>query len=1017
MRSRHIVFLSLFVCLLLTNVSAQVPTERLLVGNFGTATITIRSLNAPDYPPVGTVKVGTSPRSLAVLPGGRQAIVDDLNSQYMSLIDFTLGAEVTRIRGARGRLMAITSDSKLVVGVLNETVSVMDTSSLQVRTVSLNGKLGDDPLTADVVDGKIVTLGHRAYMNPNGPWPVTVIDLDSLQVSTIASTNVGNGPRQQSMALTPDGSKLFVLRTGALPDAQHRMLVIDTATNTVTATFDPGPGSNGIAVSRNAAQGVWGYVVQNNPAGGSFRFLRVLDLNGNSPVIGPGFPLPVTNVIDMDFTADGSRLFLGSGTPTLAVVDTAVLRSGVGNPILANLDVGPSPSAMYIAKVQTQPLATAPVVTGISPKVVVSDATRTITITGSHFAHDAVVRVGTLDPLTPTQATASRLQVKLPATSAAQAAADIIVSNPNPFRPLAEQHQSGILRGKFTIYASPQYQPTQQVLVSNFGESTVTQLHAGAAATTSFQTSGDWPEAIGFSFDANRAYIVGLNLPGVDVIDIAGNAVLPSIPLPGTPGQGTAIAMSRHPLTGQPVAYVGSYFFDNQGFADEQLQIIDADPTSAAYNTVIDTIRGGLPDANSFRGGLAVTPDGRYVYYQAGFYQPGVNDPTYTLMVFDVVNHTSSTIPLSLLGNPDWIPNLRITADGRYMVTLADSDKALAVLNLAADPLSPARVATITPTPPPGATVIYLGALDLVGNRLFVVDSETHVAYVFNFDPVHSNFAQLGSFTFPAALLMSIDTITASPDGKLLYVPLADEDGVAVLDTAGIVAGVPGALLTKIRTGVSAYFAGLRPGTPTPVGTHVAVLPMQGVTATFDNVTTAGATTAATTNTHPLATPAGFQVSNPPLFYRLGTTAGASGDAEVCFTYNPGWFTGGAVRALHAESSTFVDRTVSLDAGNHVVCAQASNLGSFVLGVGSADFLFDGLLQAITTEVTPPVLRTALRAEVLAARVLVNRGRKGAAAIAISAFKSEVRALSGKRITEDVAAHLISFADAILAEL
>jgi hypothetical protein len=608
--------------------------------------------------------------------------------------------------------------------------------------------------------------------------------------------------------------------------------------------------------------------------------------------------------------------------------------------------------------------------------------------------------------------------VQLPTASAAQVG-DIIVTNPNPYRPLAEQRQSGILRGKFTIYTSPQYQPAQQALVSNYGESTVTQLHGGATAPPMFQLGSDSPQAIGFSDDANRAYIIGSSK--VDGIDIAGNAVLPSIPLPGAAGQGNAIAMAHHPVTGKPVAYMGSFAY-NADFtaADEQLQIIDADPTSTTYNTVIDTINGGLPDTSGFRGGLTVTPDGRYVYYQAGYYQPGVvDDVTFNLMIFDIVNHTSSYIPLAptgqFLGNPDWIPNLHITGDGHYMVTLADKDKALAVLDLT-DPLNPMRVGTITPTLPLGPNG-YLGAFDLVGNRVFAVDGDSHIAYAFNFDPATHSYAQLGSFAIPAVQLMSIDTITVSPDGGLLYVPLGDEDGVAVLDTARMVAGAPGVLLTKIHTGVGAYFPALRPGAPTPTGSQVAVLPMQGVTAKFDNVTTAGATAAAATNTHPLATPAGFQVSNPPLFYRLGTTARFSGDAEVCFAYDPAWFGGGSVRALHAESGGFVDRTVSLDDANHVVCAQVSSFGSFVLGVGSADFLFDGLLQAITTDVTPPVLRTGLRAEVLVARWLKTHGQRAAAAAVMNAFEREVRALSGKRITQEVAGRLISFADAIIAEL
>ena len=930
---KRFLLLPLLGCLLLTSVNAQVSippqtTERILLGNFSKATITIQSLDAPGYNPVGTVKVGSSPRSLAVLPGGRLAIVADLNSTYMSLVDLSLNAEVTRIGGARGRFVALTSDGKLAVTAMGEIVSVVDTSTLQVQTVSLNGKVDDDPLTADVVEGKILVVGHHAYMNPNGPWPVVMIDLDNLQVSTIPGTNVGTGYRQQSMALTPDGSRLFVLRQG-VTDPLQRMLIIDTATNTVSATFDPGGGSSIIGVSRNKG-GVWGYVLQNNPAGG--RLLTVLDLNGKLPLKGRSVSVPVLGGLDMDFTADGNRLILlGSGTlpQNLVIVNTASLRSGVGNPILAVLDGGTANwSALCVAKVQARQLSTAPVVTGVSPKVVVNDVPRTIVVTGFHFGPDAMVRVGTANPLTPTRATSSQLQVQLPATFPAAELNDIIVTNQNKYQPLSQQYQSGILRGKLTIYTTPQYQPAQQVLVSNFAESTVAQLHAGPAAMPLFDFPMDWLMGMGFPDDGNHAYLPNASGGEVNVIDIAGNAMLPSIPLPGQPGQGTAIAVSHHPLRGGPVAYVGSYIYsEDQTTADEQLQIIDIDPASTTYNTVIDTINGGLTSAGTYRGGVAATPDGGSVYYW------GQGDTNY-LMTFDVANHTSNHIPMDFLGSSDWLPNLRITGDGRYMVALADHDLALAVLDLSVDPMNPTRIATVTATPPQGTTVNYLGAFDLVGNRLFAWDSVSHVVYVFNFDPNNSNYAQLGSFTMPGVLLMSGDTITASPDGSLLYVPLSDEDDVAVLDTARIISGSPAALLTKIHTGVGPYYAGIRPGVPTLTGTAVSVLPMKGVTVTFDNVTVPGTSAGATTNTNPIATPTGFRISDPPLFYRLGTTAQVSGQAEVCFSYNPSWFPAGSVRVLHAESGGFLDRTISEDVANHVVCAKVDGLGSFALGVG-----------------------------------------------------------------------------------
>lgn len=57
-----------------------------------------------------------------------------------------------------------------------------------------------------------------------------------------------------------------------------------------------------------------------------------------------------------------------------------------------------------------------------------------------------------------------------------------------------------------------------------------------------------------------------------------------------------------------------------------------------------------------------------------------------------------------------------------------------------------------------------------------------------------------------------------TPDAKLMYIPLKEEDSIAVVDTAKVIAHDPTALAAKIGAGISPFTVVVRPGTPTPAG-------------------------------------------------------------------------------------------------------------------------------------------------------------------------------------------------------
>jgi len=302
------------------------------------------------------------------------------------------------------------------------------------------------------------------------------------------------------------------------------------------------------------------------------------------------------------------------------------------------------------------------------------------------------------------------------------------------------------------------------------------------------------------------------------------------------------------------------------------------------------------------------------------------------------------------------------------------------------------------------------------GNRLFAFDSLRNVVYVFNFDPATPDFQQLASFQIPTPTGLFPSEIVATPDGALLYAALREEDAVAVLDAGEIIAGTPGALLTKIHTGLAPSTLAIRPGLATPTGSNVSVQPISEVTISFDGITTAGETSVATTNTSPTPVPAGFQVGNPPVFFEISTTATFTGPIEVCFHYEQGQFQGpeSKLRILHEENGIFVDRTVSVDPGQNVICALVDGFSRFVVGVGSVDFLFDTLLRNIADAVDQQGIRRSLQAKVLAARAAVDREQFETARNLLAAFQSELSALVGVHITSSDQQQLSDLAQKIV---
>jgi YVTN family beta-propeller protein len=152
---------------------------------------------------------------------------------------------------------------------------------------------------------------------------------------------------------------------------------------------------------------------------------------------------------------------------------------------------------------------------------------------------------------------------------------------------------------------------------------------------------GGQPSGVVVAPDGSRVYVT--QVYDVAVIDAASCSVAATIPV-GQPPTG-AIAMTPD---GTKVLV---------GTEDPNVVVIDADPTSPTYHTVLTTI----PLDGDYPGAVAITPDGTRAYITTGR----------IVSVIDTVMYTVTTnIPLG--GNPDGVA---ITPDGtRAYVTDLDSN-------------------------------------------------------------------------------------------------------------------------------------------------------------------------------------------------------------------------------------------------------------------------------------------------------------------------------------------------------
>jgi YVTN family beta-propeller protein len=182
---------------------------------------------------------GLDPENFDLSKDGSRIFVSNEDDAKASIVDiatgkvtksFPVGEEPEGVKlSPDGKFVYVTSEN-------NGTISVIDTAS---ESLIKTFKVGHRPRSVAFLPDS-----SRAYVNAENDGTVTVVDAVKHEVMQTISLGEPGQIKPMAVLVSADGSKLFV-STGR----GHKVFVIDTSSNQVTASFEVGQRPWGIALS------------------------------------------------------------------------------------------------------------------------------------------------------------------------------------------------------------------------------------------------------------------------------------------------------------------------------------------------------------------------------------------------------------------------------------------------------------------------------------------------------------------------------------------------------------------------------------------------------------------------------------------------------------------------------------------------------------------------------------------------------------------------------------------------
>lgn len=185
---------------------------------------------------VRKISSGSDPEQFALSKDGKLYVSNE-DVSTVSIVELATGNVLGALpTGGEPEGVTLSPDGKFVY-VTSEndgTVTVVDTAAAKViKTI----KVGRRPRSVEFLPD-----GSRAYVTNENDAALTLVD--AVRLEPLRTIPLGEGTKPMAMAITKDGSKLFV-STGRA----RKVLVLDTATEQITASFEVGQRPWGIALS------------------------------------------------------------------------------------------------------------------------------------------------------------------------------------------------------------------------------------------------------------------------------------------------------------------------------------------------------------------------------------------------------------------------------------------------------------------------------------------------------------------------------------------------------------------------------------------------------------------------------------------------------------------------------------------------------------------------------------------------------------------------------------------------
>jgi YVTN family beta-propeller protein len=174
---------------------------RAYVADYGSRSLSIVDLATGDRT---AVKVGRSPRGVALSADGATAYVTNMGSGTVSVVDTAAAKVTTTWKACRSPRHAVVAGDRLLVSCYGARhVVVLDAATgKKLRTVAVGRGPKTIALTPD---------GATAFVANERADSITVIDLASYETSTVS--DVGDQPC--GVTVSPDGARVYVTARGS----------------------------------------------------------------------------------------------------------------------------------------------------------------------------------------------------------------------------------------------------------------------------------------------------------------------------------------------------------------------------------------------------------------------------------------------------------------------------------------------------------------------------------------------------------------------------------------------------------------------------------------------------------------------------------------------------------------------------------------------------------------------------------------------------------------------------------